>query len=106
MSNKELIASIVRCLTQLLDEDQTKLDADSRESVEVAVQCLESAYHVQARDASPKFDIMKLYKELCSKKSAADIDPASRVEADRLKNDGNELLKNGKFQEAIDSYSK
>ena len=107
MVYKGLVASIIKCLTQLLDEDA--LSADSRESLEVSIQCLESAYGVQISDAVEEFNIFHLFQNMSSqlkKSKVLDASPEIKVEAERLKNEGNTLLKNDKYHEALDKYTK
>lgn len=107
MAVQGLIASIVQLLTQQLEDGD--LSADSKESLEVAIQCLESAYNVQASDAQPNVDLLELYK------SAVDVSkpdfgppatPEAKIEAERLKNEGNSLMKAEKHHDALANYTK
>ncbi|EFN69774.1 Small glutamine-rich tetratricopeptide repeat-containing protein alpha [Camponotus floridanus] len=107
MAVKGLISAIVQFLTdQLQDGDIT---ADSRESLEVAIQCLESAYNVQASDAPPNFNIYQVYKNTVEN-STSNLGPEataeSKAEAERLKNMGNILMKQKKHHEALANYTK
>ncbi|XP_014207659.1 small glutamine-rich tetratricopeptide repeat-containing protein beta isoform X2 [Copidosoma floridanum] len=107
MVHKTLIASIVRCLSQLLEEDD--LTADSRESLEVSIQCLESAYGVQAANVSSNFDILKIFKSIQSKSMQIASHEATledKETSEKLKNEGNLLLKSEKFHEALIKYTK
>ncbi|XP_058789039.1 small glutamine-rich tetratricopeptide repeat-containing protein alpha-like [Phymastichus coffea] len=107
MSNKLLIASIVKCLTQILNEDE--LAADSRESLEVSIQCLESAFGVNIVDADQDFDILQLYRNILTvknQKNLYDITKDAKIEAEKLKNEGNALMKIEKYQEALLNYTK
>ncbi|KAM0725769.1 Small glutamine-rich tetratricopeptide repeat-containing protein alpha [Formica fusca] len=107
MAVKGLISAIVQFLTdQLQDGDIT---ADSRESLEVAIQCLESAYNVQASDAPANFNLYQVYKNIVEN-AASNLGPEataeSKAEAERLKNEGNALMKQEKHHEALANYTK
>ncbi|XP_066592395.1 small glutamine-rich tetratricopeptide repeat-containing protein alpha-like [Prorops nasuta] len=107
MAVKGLVAAIVQFLTQQLEDGD--ITADSRESLEVAIQCLESAYNVQASDAPPDFDLQDTYKSFVNYNKPAHIQPATaeaKAEAERLKNEGNMLVKADKYQEALNNYTK
>ncbi|XP_048511820.1 small glutamine-rich tetratricopeptide repeat-containing protein alpha-like [Athalia rosae] len=107
MAIKGLIASVVQLLTQQLEDGD--LSADSRESLEVAIQCLESAYNVQASDAQPNVDLLELYKSAVDNVKPDFGPPASpeaKAEAERLKNEGNSLMKAEKHHEALANYTK
>lgn len=105
MAVKGLVAAIVQFLTdQLQDGDMT---ADSRESLEVAIQCLESAYSVQASDAPSNFNLYNVYKNAVENAALGpEATPEAKAEAERLKNEGNALMKADKHQEALANYTK
>lgn len=107
MAVKGLVAAIVQFLTdQLQDGDIT---ADSRESLEVAIQCLESAYNVQASEAPANFNLHQVYKSMvgnASSNSSPEATPEAKAEAERLKNEGNALMKAERHQEALANYTK
>lgn len=107
MAVKGLVASIIKFLTQQLEEGD--ITADSRESLEVAIQCLESAYNVQASEALPNFNLQSAYqaaadsaKPVIKREATAE----EKAEADRLKTEGNNFMKEDKPQEALRSYTK
>lgn len=107
MAVKELVAGIVQFLTQQLEDGD--ITADSRESLEVAIQCLESAYNVQASDAPPNFNLYDVYKSAVqtpNTHSNAEATPEAKAEAERWKNDGNNLMKADKYDQAVVSYTK
>ncbi|KAK0082735.1 hypothetical protein PV325_009917 [Microctonus aethiopoides] len=107
MTVKGLVASIIKFLTkQLEDGDITE---DSRESLEVAIQCLESAYNVQAANAPANFDLMSAYETamenvipIPSKEATVE----EKLEAETLKTEGNNLMKENKIHEAIMTYGR
>lgn len=107
MAYKGLAASIIQFLTNQLDD--TNITADSRESLEVAIQCLESAYSVQATDASENFDLAQIYKStIGDTKESVEPEASSeaKAEAERLKNEGNSLMKSEMYHEALANYTK
>lgn len=107
MAVKGLVSSIVKFLTdQLQDGDIT---ADSRESLEVAIQCLESAYNVQASDAPANVNLHQIYKNAMENATPVlgpEATPEAKAEAERLKNEGNALMKQEKHHEALANYTK
>lgn len=108
MDVKGLVSSIVKFLTdQLQDGDIT---ADSRESLEVAIQCLESAYNVQASDSPANVNLYQIYKNAVENSAAPVLGPEAtaeaKAEAERLKNEGNALMKQEKHHEALANYTK
>lgn len=107
MAVKGLVAAIVQFLTQQLEEGD--ITADSRESLEVAIQCLESAYNVQASDTPTNFNLYEIYKssiENAKPNLAPEATPEAKIEAERLKNEGNALMKAEKHHEALTNYTK
>ncbi|CAG9135772.1 hypothetical protein JYU34_004828 [Plutella xylostella] len=102
MSDLKIVAaSIVNFLKQQLDSNN--LSADSRESVEVGVQCIETAFEVSPEDAARGLDLVRLVREHLGKTQAP---PETRAVAEALKNEGNELMKAERHREALDKYSK
>ncbi|XP_011503786.1 PREDICTED: small glutamine-rich tetratricopeptide repeat-containing protein alpha [Ceratosolen solmsi marchali] len=106
MIYKSLVSSIIKCLTQLLDQDD--LTASSRESLEVSIQCLESAYDVQASDAASNFDILQIFKttQFKSIEVTSETNAESKIEAEMHKNKGNQLMEIEKYHEALTNYTK
>ncbi|KAJ0172427.1 hypothetical protein K1T71_012400 [Dendrolimus kikuchii] len=96
---KLVAASIVNFLKQQLEGGT--LNMDSRESVEVGVQCIETAFEISPEDAARGVDLLQLIRQQQSSAPAAD-----RAEAERLKNEGNELMKKDKYREALDKYTR
>ncbi|XP_059058757.1 small glutamine-rich tetratricopeptide repeat-containing protein alpha-like [Achroia grisella] len=96
---KIVAASIVHFLKQQLDSDSLSLD--SRESVEVGVQCIETAFELGPEDTARSVDLLQLVRQQRGGEPAPD-----RAEAERLKNEGNELMKAEKHREALAKYSR
>lgn len=101
---KTVAASIVNFLKQQLDGDA--LGADSRESVEVAVQCVETAFELTPADAARGADLLQLLRARGSAAPGAAAPGAARADAERLKNEGNELMKADRHREALERYSR
>ncbi|XP_008553390.1 small glutamine-rich tetratricopeptide repeat-containing protein alpha [Microplitis demolitor] len=107
MAVKGLVASIIKFLMQQLEEGD--ITADSRESLEVAIQCLESAYNVQANDSPANFDLLSNYKTAVENLITLPADEATseeKAEAEKYKNEGNNLMGKGNVEEAIEQYTK
>lgn len=112
MSNEvtTVAASIVHFLKRQLDGDA--LDPDVRESVEVAVQCIQAAFELEEAHEARALDLLALVRARSSPQTtAAPTAPAAPCDADRanaesLKNDGNELMKAERYREALERYSR
>jgi len=111
MSNKKrLVVSIIQFLNEELVTGACNEDA--AESLEVAVQCLESSYNVEPGDSSllPTKSLMQIYSEAVADDKAlpqlkeATDDEKSKAEV--LKNEGNNHMKAEKYTEALDCYTK
>lgn len=77
---------------------------DLVESLEVAVQCLEAIYRLPADDIDAqggRVDVYELFE------NARSIVPEEKVaESEHLKNEGNRLMKEEKYQEALQMYTR
>ncbi|XP_047537641.1 small glutamine-rich tetratricopeptide repeat-containing protein beta-like [Vanessa atalanta] len=96
---KIVAASIVNFLKQQLDSDT--LSVDSRESVEVGVQCIETAFELSPEELARGVDLLQLVRQ--QRGGAPRVD---RAEAEKLKNEGNELMKSERHREALEKYSR
>ncbi|CAB3233939.1 unnamed protein product [Arctia plantaginis] len=99
---KIVAASIVNFLKRQLEGDT--LSVDSRESVEVGVQCIETAFELGPEDNARGVDLLQLIRQQRTPLSAAP--KADRADAERLKNEGNDLMKSDKHREALEKYSR
>lgn len=75
---------------------------DLVESMEVAVQCIEAVYRLpdEALDSADRVDVLELYE------NARAVLPDDKVaESEHLKNEGNRLMKEEKYAEAIKMYT-
>lgn len=108
---KYFVRSFIRFLAKQID--QPNFNEDSRESLEVAIQCLENVYELhdgaeaagasEKREEDPRnhVDLFELY---CN--TYVEVSPERKQEAEALKNDGNRLMKEEKYQEALNTYTK
>ncbi|XP_061094863.1 small glutamine-rich tetratricopeptide repeat-containing protein alpha [Conger conger] len=113
---KRLAFSIIQFLHNQLDSGG--LSSDAQESLEVAIQCLETAFSVSAEDKS--LAIEQTLPELFASASVThpqtpqvnvnsfSVAPTDEevAEAERLKTEGNEKMKEENFSEAMLYYSK
>lgn len=104
---KVIAASIVAFLKRQLENEA--LSVDARESIEVGVQCIETAFELATEDAALAVDLTQLVRGSRSGASASSGSAASAADATRaeqLKNEGNELMKAGRFREALERYTR
>lgn len=84
-----------------------KITPDQEESLNVASQCLAMAFNTKPEDAEGLPDLMELLTKACPDKMAKkETSDADKEAAQKLKNEGNQFMKDQKFQEAVDKYSK
>jgi len=110
MSDKRrLVYSIIQFCQKELQADD--LSDDAKESLEVASQCLQSAYalntedkHLEVSKSLPAIFQEATKNEPLHKKSPPSA--ADKEEAERLKTEGNNLMRTEKFVEALEMYSK
>ncbi|XP_053690016.1 small glutamine-rich tetratricopeptide repeat-containing protein beta-like [Sabethes cyaneus] len=108
---KFFVRSFIRFLNS--QREQPNFSSDSRESLEVAIQCLENVYEIApeeqqaAGDAEDRenplnhIDLFEVYRS-----AFTNVTPERKQEAENMKNEGNRLMKEEKFQEALNMYSK
>ncbi|XP_053287352.1 small glutamine-rich tetratricopeptide repeat-containing protein alpha [Pleuronectes platessa] len=114
--NKRLAFSIIQFLhDQLRSGDLT---SSAQESLEVAVQCLETAFDVSTDDQSlavpmtlPEIFASATVKfpaqsQVNNNSTSNSISEEQREEAERLKTDGNDQMKVDNFAAAVEFYSK
>jgi len=110
MSDKRrLVYSILKfCASEL---DSTDLSDDSKESLEVASQCLQSAYALNIEDKH--LSVSKSLEEIFHSatqneplRKKGPVSQADKDEAERLKTEGNNLMRTEKFSEALTMYTK
>jgi len=110
MSDKRrLIFSIIQfCNKELQSND---LSDDAKESLEVASQCLQSAYSLTPEDKH--LEVSKNLETIFQDATQAEplhkkagATPAEKEEAEKMKTEGNNLMRAEKFTEALDMYTK
>lgn len=107
---QRLVYSIIQFLGNELQSGN--LTSDAAESLEVAIQCLESAYGINRDDGSNELQVsmplLEMFTTVTGQSDAADEKPPTdedKAEAERLKNEGNDLMKAEKYEEALKCYS-
>ncbi|KAL7634113.1 UNVERIFIED_CONTAM: hypothetical protein RMT77_015441 [Armadillidium vulgare] len=113
-----LVYSMIQFLKSQLETTgaSSLLSEEGAESVEVAVQCLETAYGISQESSHlassrPLYDIFReatkdevtrgIYPNL-----NAEPTPEDKEEAERLKNDGNQQMREERFDKALELYTK
>lgn len=110
MSNvKRLALAIVQFLAE--QKQYGNMSPDAQESLEVAVQCLETAFELSPDDVaslSVSKSLLDMFQETFGGETdlAAEATPEAKAAAEKLKNDGNNLMKLEQFSEALVCYSK
>jgi len=103
MSNIEKY--FVRGFIKFLNKQIQEKSSEQGESLEVAVQCLESCFELNADEdtANPlnNVDLFELFVN-----TYVTVNPDRKAEAEQLKNDGNRLMKEEKYQEALNAYGR
>nr|KAF6350089.1 small glutamine rich tetratricopeptide repeat containing alpha [Myotis myotis] len=115
MDNKKRLAyAIIRFLHDQLRHGG--LLSDAQESLEVAIQCLETAFGVTLEDSNlaltqtlPEIFEAAAGKEMPQNLRSPEVTPPSEedsAEAERLKTEGNEQMKVENFEAAVHFYGK
>ncbi|GAA6217400.1 small glutamine-rich tetratricopeptide repeat-containing protein alpha-like [Lates japonicus] len=114
--NKRLAFSIIQFLHDQLQSGN--LSSGAQESLEVAVQCLETAFEVSTDDQSlaVPMTLPEIFASATAKhppqsqvnnnSTPNSISEEQRAEAERLKTDGNDQMKVENFGAAVEFYSK
>ncbi|GFQ85359.1 small glutamine-rich tetratricopeptide repeat-containing protein beta [Trichonephila clavata] len=98
MPNMTLVMSIINFLK---DEARKEGNPDTKESLEVAVQCLQTAY-----DIDPKSRTLAQYNiPLSLAEIFTSAFPSTEEEAEIMKNLGNNLMRSNQYSEAIRYYT-
>lgn len=110
MSTNRLIFAIL----QYFDDQQRSPDLSPAaiESLEVATQCLESAYGISIRDVEASamyqtpLSLPDIFAAGLMQLSVPSASVADKELGEKLKAEGNEFMKQEQFQEAVDRYSR
>lgn len=117
--SKYFVAAFLRFIQKQIDT--CNFSADTIESLEVAGQCLETAYDLPSlssgngsvaataadgssiSDDNPlnHIDLYEIYRSTCCA-----ISPDRKQEAENIKNEGNCLMKDEKYNEALNAYNR
>jgi len=110
---KRLALAIVQFLAE--QKQYGDMSPDAQESLEVAVQCLETAFELAPEDVtslSVTKSLLEIFQEGAvpvATLAVAEAEEASsdaKAQADKLKNEGNNLMKSEQFAEALLCYSR
>lgn len=109
---KYFVQAFLRFLQNQIDK--SNFSPDIVESLEVAGQCLETAYDLPSLSGSndggassandnplAHIDLYEIYRSTC-----CTISPDRKQEAENIKNEGNQLMKEEKYNEALIAYNK
>lgn len=103
MSNIEKF--FVRGFIKFLNKQIQEKSSEQVESLEVAVQCLESCFELnQDEDTANPLNNVDLFELFTN--SVVTVNPDRKADAEQLKNDGNRLMKEEKYQEALNAYGR
>lgn len=112
------VGAFVRFLHDQIAERQPADPDDTVESLEVAVQCLETAFQLPTTkkttegESHAEWDVqhplasVDAFQLFRHSYDAGDISEERKIEAEQLKNDGNGLMKDEKYVEAMRAYSR
>jgi small glutamine-rich tetratricopeptide repeat-containing protein alpha len=106
MSNnrKLLVASVLKFLKAEIDSK--KITPDQEESLNVASQCLAMAFNTTHDDAADLPDLLQLLTQACPDKMAKiEVSDDQKEQAQKFKNEGNALVKEKKYKEAVEKYT-
>ncbi|CAG0892441.1 unnamed protein product [Cyprideis torosa] len=103
MEQKELAAAIVRFLNDEITSN--RVGEESAESLEVAIQCLETVYGVSSQDprSGDETSLLEIFRK---NHKVLEVTDEMKTKADQFKLQGNDFLKQENYLEAVNSYSK
>uniref|UniRef100_A0A1B6EB65 SGTA homodimerisation domain-containing protein n=1 Tax=Clastoptera arizonana TaxID=38151 RepID=A0A1B6EB65_9HEMI len=98
---------MVYAIIKFLHEEFTikQLSAESLEGIEVAIQCLESAYNISINDKHLD-TLPPLYEEVELPEVRKEVPPEVKAVAEEFKAEGNRHMNNQNYAEAFKFYSK
>jgi len=114
------VHKLVFSILKFLEDQKTsgKLDDEAVESLEVAVQCLESVYKINTNSEenvqkyAVPMNLLDIFNAQLSQTesdfaslSLHEATPEEKENAEKLKNKGNEFMKSEKYSDALESYS-
>lgn len=106
--SQRLVYAIVKFLRDQLTINE--LPTDGAEGVEVAIQCLESAYNITSSNASSlevSTPLLEIFGDYCLGLPAINrATPEDKKAAEKHKNDGNSFLHAENYLEAVKAYTR
>ncbi|KAM4809064.1 small glutamine-rich tetratricopeptide repeat-containing protein beta [Rhinophrynus dorsalis] len=110
-SIKHLVYAIVQFLREQSQQDA--YTSDEQESLEVAVQCLETVFKISPEDThlAASKTLEQIFSQTCVKNDeltpaeSPSSSPADIEKAEQLKDEGNIFMKEQKYDAAVDRYS-
>jgi len=102
---RSLVVSFIQFLRQEVSTNQ--FPAEQIEGVDLSIQCLETVFALTDKDYAfqPSKPLLEIFKDVEDKCEFAVPSESDVEQANKLKEEGNELFKNGTFQEAIQKYN-
>jgi len=98
------VASVLKFLKKEIDSK--KITPDQEESLNVASQCLAMAFNTTPDEANDLPDLLDLLTQACPDKMVkAEVSEEQKENAQKFKNEGNALVKEKKYKEAIEKYT-
>ncbi|CAH8287979.1 unnamed protein product, partial [Schistosoma intercalatum] len=104
---KEIYRSIARFFDKEINSHV--YSSEINEGLEVAKQCIETAFHISDSEVGDVPDLQTLFKSQSQKKPdilTSEPSEETKSMAEALKNQGNQCMKQEKFGEAVACYSK
>ncbi|XP_066155584.1 small glutamine-rich tetratricopeptide repeat-containing protein alpha-like [Euwallacea fornicatus] len=78
------------------------LSEEKKESIEVSIQCLETAFDTENQKCTEKVDLLRLIKV----EKSVDVTDEQKAEAEQYKTKGNEFMKGSQYEQALEEYAK
>ncbi|XP_030762367.1 small glutamine-rich tetratricopeptide repeat-containing protein alpha-like [Sitophilus oryzae] len=95
-----LVSSVIGFLHDELNSPN--LSEERKESIEVAIQCLETAFEVENLTHKEKVDLLSLINY----KPKVEVTEETKIQAEVHKNKGNDFMKNSDYDQAAVEYTK
>lgn len=95
-----LINSVISFLQDELNS--STLSEERKESIEVAIQCLETAFEVENQTNQDKVDLLSFI----TIKQKVEVSEERKAEAEEYKTSGNNFMKTAEYDKAVIEYSK
>ncbi|KAF7286994.1 hypothetical protein GWI33_002834 [Rhynchophorus ferrugineus] len=83
-------------------ENKNELNEEKKESLEVAIQCLETAFDIENQPNTEIIDLLSLI----TIKPKVEVTEEQKAQAEEHKNKGNNYMKNSEYDQAIAEYTK